>query len=106
MHLPELLQSRRQAIISLCRARGVRRLDVFGSAIREDFDAESSDLDLIVDFEPAATGGLLAQYFDFKSELETLLQRPVDLVEFQALPDSRLKRLIATRKVLIYEATP
>ena len=39
-----------------------------------------------------------------KSQLETLLGRPVDLVELAAMPDSRLKRLISREAVSVFAA--
>jgi predicted nucleotidyltransferase len=47
---------------------------------------------------------LARQYFDFKTALEHLLSRPVDLVELEAMPDTRLKRIIEHTKVSIYVA--
>ena len=41
-----------------CREHGIRRLSVFGSALREDF-GPGSDVDVLVEFEPARTPGLL-----------------------------------------------
>jgi predicted nucleotidyltransferase len=47
---------------------------------------------------------LARQYFDFKTALEHLLSRPVDLVELEAMPNTRLKRIIEHTKVPIYAA--
>ena len=41
-----------------CRANGIRRLAIFGSALREDFGPDS-DIDVLVEFEPSRTPGLL-----------------------------------------------
>ena len=41
----------RKSIDVFCRRNGVRRLAVFGSALRDDFTADS-DVDLLVEFEP------------------------------------------------------
>ena len=41
----------RNSIDAFCRRNGVRRLAVFGSALRDDFTADS-DVDLLVEFEP------------------------------------------------------
>lgn len=103
MDLPPFFQPYQQALAALCRVHGVRRLEAFGSVVRDDFDPKSSDIDLVVEFDPAAPGKQVAQYFGFKSALEHVLQRPVDLIELQALPDSRLKRLIVRDKVPVYE---
>ena len=56
-------------------------------------------------FGPPANDSLARQYFDFKTALEHLLSRPVDLVELEATPDTRLKRIIEHTKVSIYAAT-
>ena len=70
-----------------CRANGIARLAVFGSALRTDFGSES-DIDLLVEFEPDRTPGL----FDFarmEEELADLFGREVDLVERSAVERSR-----------------
>jgi uncharacterized protein len=100
-----LLANQRNRIVELCRRYGVRRLEVFGSLLRDDFDSATSDVDLVVEFEPDATGSAFDRYFDLKQSLESLFQRPVDLVELSAMPNTRLKRLIERSKVQVY-ATP
>lgn len=44
-------------VADFCRKRHIRRLAVFGSALRSDFRPES-DIDLLVEFEPGHTPGL------------------------------------------------
>jgi len=75
-----LLEQHRAAIEALCRKHHVKRLEVFGSAARDDFDPERSDVDLLVEF---AQPGLEAAwtYFYLWEDLEDLLGRKVDLVE-------------------------
>lgn len=58
-----LIERHREEIEALCRRYGVRRLDVFGSLVRDDFDAATSDVDIVVDFQQAAPGDGLRQYF-------------------------------------------
>lgn len=48
----------REKIAAFCRQHHVRRLALFGSALREDFGPES-DIDVLVEFEPGHTPGLL-----------------------------------------------
>jgi hypothetical protein len=38
-----LIDNNRQAIAELCRRHAVRRLEAFGSILRDDFDAGRSD---------------------------------------------------------------
>ena len=77
----------RSRLAEYCRANGIARLDVFGSALRADFGPES-DIDLLVEFEPDRKLGL----FDFvriEQGFSDLFGRKVDLVERIAVERSR-----------------
>ena len=61
-----------------CRRNHIRRLAIFGSALRPDFDPES-DIDILVEFDPEHTPGLFG-VARMERELSTLLGgRQVDL---------------------------
>ena len=60
-----------------CQARAIRRLSLFGSASREDFDPECSDVDLLVEYEAGRHPGL--DHFRIADELSALFGRKVDL---------------------------
>ena len=47
----------KEQIVSFCRARHIRRLAIFGSALRSDFRPDS-DIDILVEFEPEHIPGL------------------------------------------------
>lgn len=64
------------ALAELCRRRGIRRLAVFGSALRGELGPDS-DLDLLVEFEPGCQVGL--GFITIEDELSALLGRRVDL---------------------------
>ena len=49
--MTHVLEGHRPELVDLCRKYRVRRLDVFGSATADNFDLESSDVDLLVEFE-------------------------------------------------------
>lgn len=48
----------REAIAEVCRRHRVRRLSLFGSVLRDDFDPGRSDIDALVEFEPGADPSL------------------------------------------------
>ena len=48
----------RDALAAFCREHGIKRLAVFGSALRDDFGPDS-DVDVLVEFEPDHVPGLL-----------------------------------------------
>ncbi len=45
-------------IAAFCRERGIRKLSVFGSALRGDFDPVRSEVDVLAEFEPGALEGV------------------------------------------------
>ena len=74
-----------RSIEALCRRYGVRRLELFGSGLRSDFNPDTSDYDFFVDFGSQPETGSFKRYMGLKFDLETLLNRSVDLVERDAV---------------------
>lgn len=66
----------KEKIAEFCRRNHIRRLAVFGSALRDDFYPDS-DLDVLVEFEPGHVPGLA--FFGMQAELSATFGRPVDL---------------------------
>jgi len=99
-----LIEKHREQIAALCRQYGVRRLEVFGSVLRDDFDATASDVDVVAEFDLQPTGSGLHRYFDFKTGMEAILSRPVDVIDLGAMENTRLKRIIERTKVPVYAA--
>ena len=74
-------------LAAFCRANGIRKLSVFGSALRDDFGPES-DIDLLVEFEPDRTPSLLA-LVGMEIDLSEKFGRKVDLVDREEVEASR-----------------
>lgn len=68
----------REKIAAFCRERGIRKMSLFGSVVRDDFDPERSDVDVLVEFAPGRTPGYA--FVDYQETLEQLLGRKVDLM--------------------------
>lgn len=64
-------------VTAFCRRHGIRRLAVFGSALRADF-RDDSDVDVLVEFEVGRTPGLLS-LASMELELGELVGREVEL---------------------------
>lgn len=75
-----LIETRHEELTQLCRRHSVRRLDVFGSACEDRFDAETSDIDFLVEFIPMEPGQYSDCYFGLLFGLEDLFGCSVDLV--------------------------
>ncbi len=74
-----------EEVAALCRRAGARRLDVFGSAARNQFDPDSSDLDFLVEFDDLPPAEYADAFFTLKESLESLFGRSVDLVTAASL---------------------
>jgi hypothetical protein len=71
VHIP------RERIGEFCRRHHIRRLSLFGSILRADFDGDS-DIDMLVEFEPGAHVSLL-DMSDLQDQLSAMVGRKVDL---------------------------
>lgn len=67
-----------EKVAEFCRARGIRRLSLFGSVLRDDFDLQRSDVDVLAEFEPGALDGVGFRYFGYGKQLAAILGRKVD----------------------------
>ena len=63
-------------VADFCRRCHIRRLAVFGSALRDDFTPDS-DVDMLVEFEEGHTPGFA--FFGMQDELSDMLGRKVEL---------------------------
>lgn len=68
----------RDVIARFCRERGIRSLFLFGSVLRNDFDPQRSDVDVLAEFAPGALRGVGLRYFGFADELGQILGHKVD----------------------------
>ena len=99
-----LIQDQRDAIGELCRRYGVARLDVFGSALRDDFRPGDSDIDLLVEFGPMEGYAKAVAYFDLLDDLRSLLGVEVDLVMTGAVKNAYIARDIERTRQVLYAA--
>lgn len=74
-HAENIVEHLKRILDSLKLRYPIKSMAVFGSAVREDFDA-SSDIDILVDFD----GSVGSRFIDLALELEQELNRKVDLV--------------------------
>ena len=98
-----IIDDNKDQVARLCLRYSVKELYLFGSALREDF-GQDSDIDLAAVFLRNGVAGSFDQYFNFKAELERLLERPVDIVCPSCIRNSILKREIEETQRLIYAA--
>lgn len=94
--IQDLLQARKAEILAIAARHGAYNLRVFGSVAHDEATA-TSDIDLLVDYDPAQRSPWFP--VGFVQELEALLERKVDV----ATP-AMLKERIRDR--VLQEAIP
>ena len=99
----DLVKQKRIGIAEHCRRLNVRRLEVFGSAARGDFDPETSDIDFLVEFNEHDTPGISKRYFDLERSLMALFDRKVDLVVWRHFENPYFRASVEESKEPVYE---
>jgi len=66
----------REKVAEFCRARGIRKLSLFDSVLRDDFDPTRSDVDVLVEFLPGVRPVL--KFFGYGDELADVIGHKVD----------------------------
>ena len=85
-----------------CRVRGIRQLRLFGSVLRNDFNPDRSDIDVLVEYLPGRHPGL--NHFLYQEELTELLHRRVDLNTPPMLSE-HIREDVGKETLLLYEQT-
>ena len=67
-----------EKIAAFCSERGIRKMSLFGSVVRDDFDPERSDVDVMVEFLPGRKPAW--EFFYWGEDLEPIFGRKVHLV--------------------------
>lgn len=101
----ELVKKHSEDVSSLCRQYNVKYLELFGSALNEDnFDAQYSDIDFLVEFLPLEPRQHARSYFGLLEKLQDLFGCKIDLVEVRAVTNPYLLESINQNRIEIYAA--
>lgn len=96
--MPPAIAINPETLAEFCRKHHIRKLSLFGSVLREDFQPDS-DVDVLVEFEPGHVPGFIHLYF-IEEELSALLHsRNVDLVTPKFLNPRIKSRVLAEAEV-------
>ena len=86
-----------ERIEQFCQRNGIRRLALFGSALRDDFGPDS-DVDILVEFRPDARVGLF-KFAGMESELTEMIGRKADLRTAEELSEYFRDEVVAGAEV-------
>lgn len=96
-----IVEAHKDELYKICDTHKVKELYLFGSILTEKFN-DSSDIDMLIQFNNIDLTDYFDNYMDFKEKLESLFNRPVDLVENQAIRNPIFRNVIERNKRLIY----
>jgi predicted nucleotidyltransferase len=103
--LPEIVTAHLDEVRALCEKYSVKRLTIFGSAVKGTFDPEKSDLDFVVDFEwhpdPSERGRRWLELWD---DLKDLFGRNIDLVVASTIKNPYFAQIVAIEQRELYAA--
>ena len=103
MIIKEEILKQKSNFETLCKNHKVRYLYAFGSSTTDKFDANSSDIDLLVEIDvpdPIERGEKLLSLWD---TFELFFNRKVDLLTDTSIRNPYLRKSIDSTKVLIYD---
>ncbi len=100
----DLITDNLEAIRTLARTHGVRRLDLYGSAATGEFNPDTSNVNFIVDLGEYLPGTAF-RYLDLIADLEDLLGYEVHMVTDSTIEDPILSEILAGQRATVYEAS-
>ena len=102
--MESFIESKNEEIAAACLQLGIKKLFVFGSALRDDFRPGESDIDLLVEFGPVEVKDLFHAYLDARDAFQKIFEADVDLVMQDAVKNKIISREIDRTKRLVYGA--
>ncbi|MCP8689380.1 nucleotidyltransferase domain-containing protein [Marinobacterium sp. OS208] len=104
MMIPIIAQNK-SLIAQACRQHRVKRLVLFGSCVDGRFSEQTSDIDLLVEFEAQLSPVEYSEgYFSLLSIFEDLFHRNVDLLTASSIKNPYLQAAIESNQELLYAA--
>jgi predicted nucleotidyltransferase len=103
MKMKDSIQMKLTEFLALCKSHNVKNIYAFGSAVTDNFNDESSDIDLLIEIDnedPIERGENLMDIWD---KLEDFFQRKVDLLTNSSIKNPILRKNIDTTKILLYD---
>jgi predicted nucleotidyltransferase len=100
----KLIEQHREQITALCQEFGVKRLELFGSAARGDFDPTQSDLDFFVDFLSDDWHGAADRWFGLQEGLQRVFACEIELVSIPEATNPYFLQVANRHKIQLYAA--
>jgi hypothetical protein len=103
LEMNKVLIDKHQELIDLCKLFSVKKMHVFGSASTDKFN-ESSDIDLLIEFDDLTVEQYTDNYFELHYKLQDLFGRKIDLLTEKSLSNPYFIKRVEQTKKLVYAA--
>ncbi len=100
----KIIKEKQKDIEVLCQKFHVQELEVFGSVTHQGFDPSLSDIDFLVEFNPLGIANYADNYFGLLGALETLFDKPVELVVKSSISNPYFLESIERDRAFLYAA--
>ena len=100
--MADFIEAKNEEIAAVCLQHGIKKLFVFGSALRDDFRPGESDIDLFAEFGPVEVANLFHAYLDEREAFRKIFQAGADLVMQDAVKNMIISSEIDRTKRLVY----
>jgi predicted nucleotidyltransferase len=87
----------KQKILPILRRYGVKRVGLFGSCVRGEMTPDS-DIDILVEIDSDIS---LLDFVGLKLELEEVLNRKVDLVEYNTIKPLLRETILSQQEIIL-----
>ena len=98
------IQNKQQAIKQLCIKYHVKKLEVFGSAVRGDFNPQNSDIDFLVEFTSKGIADYANSFFGLQTGLQNLFNTHIELVVSSTIKNPYFLESIEQDRTYLYAA--
>jgi len=92
-HIEEI----KRKILPILQRYGVKKVGLFGSCVRGEM-SEDSDIDILVEIEKDIS---LFDFVGIKLEIEEVLERKIDLVEYSTIKPLLKERILKEQVVIL-----
>jgi uncharacterized protein len=92
---------RQEAVEAICRKFQLERLELFGSALLDEENA--NDYDFLVAFSEESKGKRLKDFLGLAEALEAALGKPVELLTERSLKNPHFRETVMGQKEIVYE---
>jgi len=99
-----MIKDKMVELTEICARRNVRTLALFGSAAKDTFESNSSDLDFLVTFNSTQPSEHADNFFGLLEGLEELFGVPIDLVEASTIKNPYFRDAVEESMMQIYDA--